>query len=220
MKIVPQLALAVCCAVGLAGRAAEPFTQTVPPAEFNAAGLDKLTPAELTRLDALVQRYRAGELEAARRTAVAEAEAKAQEQARAARAEAEARATAQVQAAQAEAATAKAQTAAKAQTTTPARGAKSGGIAGFFSKVILPPGTEVEYEKAETEIVGVFAGFTPGTIIALANGQRWRVVRGSYVTAPMPKVRKVWIEPGLLGSFYLRFEGVGVQPKVTAVRGR
>jgi hypothetical protein len=214
MKIVPRLALAVCCSVGLAGRAAEPFTQTVPPAEFNAAGLDKLTPAELTRLDALVLRYRAGELEAARRTAAAEAEAKAVEQVRAAKAEAEARATAQVQAAKAEAATA------QAQTTTQARGAKSGGIAGFFSKVILPPGTEVEYEKAETEIVGVFAGFTPGTIIALANGQRWRVVSGSYVTAPMPKVRKVWIEPGLLGSFYLRFEGVGVQPKVTAVRGR
>jgi hypothetical protein len=214
MKIVPRLALTVCCAIGLAGRAAEPFTQSVPPAEFNAAGLGKLTPAELTRLDALVQRYRAGELEAARRTAAAEAEAKAREQVRVAGAEAEARATAQVQAAQAEATTA------KAQTTAQARGAKGGGIAGFFAKVILPAGTEVEYEKAETEIVGVFAGFTPGTVIVLANGQRWRVVSGSYVTAPMPEVRKVWIEPGVLGSFFLRFEGVGVQPKVSAVRGR
>jgi hypothetical protein len=214
MKIVPRLALTVCCAIGLAGRAAEPFTQSVPPAEFNAAGLGKLTPAELTRLDALVQRYRAGELEAARRTAAAEAEAKAREQVRVAGAEAEARATAQVQAAQAEATTA------KAQTTAQARGAKGGGIAGFFARVILPPGTEVEYEKAETEIVGVFAGFTPGTVIVLANGQRWRVVSGSYVTAPMPEVRKVWIEPGVLGSFFLRFEGVGVQPKVSAVRGR
>ena len=214
MKIVPRLVLAVCCAVGLAGRAAESFIQTVPPAEFNAAGLDKLTPAELTRLDALVQRYRAGELEAARRTAAAEAEAKAVEQVRAAKAEAEARATAQVQAAKAETATA------NAQKTAQARDAKGGGIAGFFSRVILPAGTEVEYEKAETEIVGVFAGYTPGTVFVLANGQRWRVVSGTYVTGPMPEVRKVTIEPGLMGSFYLRFEGVGVQPKVSLVRGR
>ena len=214
MKIVPRLALAVCCAVGLAGRAEEPFTQTVPPTEFNAAGLDKLTPAELTRLDALVQRYRAGELEAARRTAAAEAEAKAVEQVRAAKAEAEARATAQVQAAKAEAATT------KDQKTAQARDAKGGGIAGFFSRVILPAGTKVEYEKVETEIVGVFAGYTPGTVFVLANGQRWRVVSETYVTRPMPEVRKVWIEPGMLGSFFLRFEGVGVQPKVSAVRGR
>ena len=66
----------------------------------------------------------------------------------------------------------------------------------------------------------MFAGFTPGTVIVLANGQRWRVVSGSYVTAPMPKVRKVWIEPGVLGSFFLRFEGVGVQPKVSPVHGQ
>jgi hypothetical protein len=210
MKIVPRLALAVCCAVGLAGRAEEPFTQTVPPAEFNAAGLDKLTPAELTRLDALVQRYGAGELEAARRTAAAEAEAKAAEQVRAAKAEAEARATAQVQAAKAEAATA------QAQKTSPARDAKGGGIAGFFSRA----GTKTEFEKAGIEIVGVFKGYHPGTVFVLANGQRWRVVSDTYVTGPMPEVRKVLIEPGMLGSFYLRFEGVGVQPKVSLVRGR
>ena len=218
MKIVPRLTWAVCCAVGLAGRAAEPFTQTVPPAEFNAAGLDKLTPAELARLDLLVQRYRAGELEAARNTAAAEAEAKAAEQVRAARAEAEARATARVQAAQAEAAAAKAQ--AQTQTAGPAHSAKNGGIAGFFAKVILPPGTEVEYERAETEIAGVFKGFAPGTVITLANGQRWKVESGSYVTTPMPEVRKVWIEPGVLGSFFLRFEGVSVRAKVSAVRGQ
>jgi hypothetical protein len=136
------------------------------------------------------------------------------EQVRAAKAEAEARATAQVQAAKAETATA------NAQKTAQARDAKGGGIAGFFSRVILPAGTEVEYEKAETEIVGVFAGYTPGTVFVLANGQRWRVVSGTYVTGPMPEVRKVTIEPGLMGSFYLRFEGVGVQPKVSLVRGR
>jgi hypothetical protein len=214
MKIVPRLALAVCWAVGLAGRAAEPFTQTVPPAEFNAAGLDKLTPAELTRLDALVQRYGAGELEAARRTAAAEAEAKAVEQVRTAKAEAEARATAQVQAAKAEAATA------KAQKTAEVRDAKGDGRPGFFSRVMLPAGTKAEFEKAGIEIVGVFAGYHPGTVFVLANGQRWRVVSDTYVTGPMPEVRKVLIEPGMLGSFYLRFEGVGVQPKVSLVGER
>jgi hypothetical protein len=57
-------------------------------------------------------------------------------------------------------------------------------------------------------------------VFVLANGQRWRVVSDTYVTRPRPEVRKVWIEPGMLGSFYLRFEGVGVQPKVSLVRGR
>ena len=211
MKIVPRLVLAVCGVVGLDGRAAEPFSQAVPPAEFNAAGLDKLTPAELTRLDALVQRYHAGELEAARRKAAAEAEAKAVEQVRAAKAEAEARVAAQVQAAKAEAATT------RAQKTAQNRDAKDGSIAGFFSSLTRPVGTKAEFDKAGIEIVGVFKGYHPGTVFVLGNGQRWRVLSDTYVTGPMPEVRRVLIEPGMLGSFYLRFEGVGVQPKVSLV---
>ena len=38
--------------------AAEPFSRQVTPEQFRAAGLEKLSPEELARLDALVQGYR------------------------------------------------------------------------------------------------------------------------------------------------------------------
>ncbi len=42
-------------------RAADDFTRALAPGEFDSAGLGKLTPEELTRLDALVRRFKAPE---------------------------------------------------------------------------------------------------------------------------------------------------------------
>src|ERR1019366_6914067 len=53
------LILAVLCA-GAAARADEPFSKGLSPEEFQAAGLGKLTPEELARLDALVRGEKAG----------------------------------------------------------------------------------------------------------------------------------------------------------------
>lgn len=59
-----------------AGAAETPFSRAVPAADFAAAGLAKLTPEELARLDALVRAHQSGALERARKEAAA-AEARA-----------------------------------------------------------------------------------------------------------------------------------------------
>ena len=59
------------------GRAAEEvFTKAVAKGDFSAAGLGKLSPEELARLDGLVRDYQSGALAAARRDAAAAAEAR------------------------------------------------------------------------------------------------------------------------------------------------
>ena len=85
-------------------------------------------------------------------------------------------------------------------------------------RVVVNPGTTIEYATMETQLTGSFRGYEPGTILTLANGQRWRVVDGSY-WAPAKdaeKVRKAVLEPGVLGSFFLRIDSGG-RPKVKFV---
>jgi hypothetical protein len=86
------------------------------------------------------------------------------------------------------------------------------------SRVLLTPGTAIEYVSVETRLVGSFRGYEPGTVLHLENGQRWKVIDGSF-WAPAKhaeKTRKVVIEPGVLGSFFLRIEDGG-RPKVKFV---
>jgi hypothetical protein len=72
----------------------------------------------------------------------------------------------------------------------------------------------VEYETVETALVGDFSGWSVGTLFTLSNGQRWRVVNGSYVAPKDSTPRKVRIVPGVLGSFFLEIEGIRSRPKV------
>ena len=188
--------------VGVARGAEDSFSRTVQKGDFSAAGLGKLTPEELARLDALVRDYKSGALEAARREAVAAAEARAKAEA-AARAEAEARAAkaeAQVRATEAGAK--------KTDTSLLAR-----------AKVLLTPGTHIEYSTVESRLVGDFRGWDKRTVFQLENGQRWQVEgASSYVTSSLhaPNVK---ISPGALGSFWMSIEGVDPRVKVKIVEG-
>lgn len=85
-------------------------------------------------------------------------------------------------------------------------------------RVVLAPGTAIEYATIETQLTGSFRGYQPGTVLTLANGQRWRVVEGTYWASAKDadKVRKVEIVPGVLGSFFLRINDGG-RPKVSFV---
>jgi hypothetical protein len=175
-------------------RAQEKFSQAVRPEEFAAAGLSKLSPEERARLDTLVEAYKSGALAAAR-AEVATAAA--------------ARATAEQKAAKAEAVATKAAAAAKPKPTGESFLAKA--------KVLLTPGTEVEYETVQTRLLGEFQGWQTGTVFNLENGQRWRVESGNYITSPEAGPRKVRIVPGLMGSFFLEIEGVRQRPKIKFV---
>ena len=203
-----------------AGTAAE-FSKTISPEEFAAAGLSKLTPEELARLDALVQGQRS--------TAVARVEAETTKKVEAETTKrveeettrkVEAETTKRVEAETTK--KVKAEIAALPPPPVPANtapAAQSGSLLNRL-RVVLTPGTDIEYEKVETELVGPFRGYDPGTVFTLSNGQRWRVIQGTYWSSAKnaDKVRKVVIEPGVLGSFYLRIENGG-RPKVTFVGG-
>lgn len=202
MKIARGLAIAAGWAAltMTAVAAEETFSQSVPKADFAAAGLARLTPQELARLDALVRDFKSGALEAARREAAIAAEARAKAEASAARAEAEMRV------AREEVRTRAAEAEKKSDTSLLSR-----------AKVLLTPGTQIEYSTVETKIVGEFRGWAPRTVFTLANGQRWQVIGGdSYVTSaePGPKVK---IVPGVLGTFWMHVEGHRQRAKVALV---
>lgn len=85
-------------------------------------------------------------------------------------------------------------------------------------KVMLLPGAEIGYERVETRLKGGFRGYQPGTVLTLENGQQWRVLEGNwYAGKSSDAPRKVVIEPGMLGSFFLKIEDGG-RPKVQIVR--
>lgn len=85
-------------------------------------------------------------------------------------------------------------------------------------RVVLTPGTQIDYRALETQMGESFRGYAPGQILKLANGQRWRVVDGKYWSPPKSadKPRKVVVRPGALGSFFLEIEDGG-RPKVVYV---
>ena len=178
--------------------AEEAFSRTVGREEFSAAGLGKLSPEEIARLDALVQAYKSGALERARREAAAA-------EARAAKAEADA-----------------ARSAAAAEAKVKAADAGTGGGTSLLNraKVLLTPGTEIEYSTVESRIVGEFRGWQGRTIFNLENGQRWQASGNeSYVLPRAVLNPAVKITPGMLGSFWLTVEGHKARVKVTLVGG-
>jgi hypothetical protein len=84
-------------------------------------------------------------------------------------------------------------------------------------KVRLTPGTEVEYETVKSRIVGEFSGWEARTVFVLENGQRWQVTGGSSYVTPPVSGPAVEIVPGVLGSFWLKIDGVRVRAKVVLV---
>ena len=61
-----HLSIALGCLAVTLHATEENFSSAVRPQDFSAAGLAKLSPAELARLDALVRDYKSGALVAAR----------------------------------------------------------------------------------------------------------------------------------------------------------
>lgn len=184
--------LGFAVAMTSAVQAEEKFSQAVRMADFSAAGLSKLTPEELARLDALVADFKSGSLDAAKRE-VAAAEAKA------AQAQADARAAAEkadrLQAEQAKKEAAAAAAAAEKKT-----------------KVVA--GTKVEYEPLQSRIDGTITGWERRTIFRLENGEYWQVTdNDTYFSRPIVNP-KVEITPTALGGYWMKIEGINVRVRV------
>jgi len=186
----------LCVTVGVAllmivrARASE-FSKALSPQDFTAAGLTKLTPEELAHLDALVQAQRGGKTQSEpHESSIAVPNP--------------------------------AVSASHAQPAPEQRKVSQEMVAPQKREeaVVIAPGTKVSYREVETQLVGNFRGYQTGTILTLANGQRWAVTSGSYWTGKndQEKTRKVVIKPGALGSFFLEIEDGG-RPKVKLVGG-
>lgn len=186
------------------GRAGEgDFTQSISPDDFKAAGLDRLTPAQRQHLDELIAGFRQKLVTAAGQSA---------EEARAAKKEA-AEALAAKRTAEAEAKAARDEAkAVKAETAETKSGNK-----GFFAKarVMIVPGTTIEYAEIKSTIAGEFEGWEGRTTFTLANGQRWQVINSDerYFTPPKTNV-EVEIRPAALGGFWLYLPAFKKQVRV------
>jgi hypothetical protein len=87
------------------------------------------------------------------------------------------------------------------------------------AKVVLTPGTKVEYATVESRIAGQFRGWELRTVFTLENGQRWQVIGGEPYVTPPEAGPAVKITPGLLGSFWMTIAGVRARVKVAPIGG-
>lgn len=197
--------------LAVAARAETGFLKTLPADEFTAAGLQKLTPEELARLETSVQRYRTGELTEMRQEADARAAASQQE--------AEKKIIAAEMKAREAEARAK-EVALRAQETStkavPAPGQKQ---PSWFTALLTlkRAGEKPEKEEPlESRLIGDFEGWSGHTIFRLENGTRWlqqnKTEKYSYV--PVLHAPKVKIKPAVMNGFWLDVEGVNLSVRV------
>ena len=119
------------------------------------------------------------------------------------------------QAAEARAARAEAEAAAKARDKRPDEPSLLA-----RAKVLLTPGTEIEYTTVESRIVGEFQGWQRGTTFKLENGQRWQVTDGDEYVHPRMTAPAAKIVPGMLGSFWLVVDGATRKVKASVHEAR
>lgn len=189
------LCLLVCGALTTLALAQD-FTATLTPAERAAAGLERLSAAELAALKAVVERYKAGE--------VAEVQQQAASAVVAAREEAEARRAAPPAATPPPAA---------AEASSVKRTNGPSWVAGLVSSVRRAPGSK-EDDTLHSRLVGEFRGWTKGTIFTLENGQRWQVSGSDAYNTPPVAAPAVRIKPGAFNSFWMAIEGAGPSVRV------
>ncbi|MBI2514119.1 MAG: hypothetical protein HYV96_19275 [Opitutae bacterium] len=200
---------------------AQDFTRTMTAEEQAAAGLEKLSPAELAKLKAAVERYKAGAVavvqeQAEQKVAATEAKVQAAEQ-KAAATEAKVKEVEQ-KAAVAEAKAKEAESKAATGAGVAAERKKGPGWLSALTTLKRIADKPEAAEAMESRIAGPFTGWTGKTVFHLENGQIWQQNDdSSYVDRAVdsPKVR---IIPGRLGTFWMEVDGVNPRVRVKPVK--
>ena len=200
--------------VAVIARADDGFVRSLTPEDYAAAGLQKLTPEELARLEAAVQRYKSGEVAVVRQQAEAKAVATQQEvEKRIAAAETKAR----------EAEAKADETAVKSRQAGPKATAPAGRKQpGWFMALLTlrrageQPGRE---EPLESRLAGDFDGWHGHTVFTLEDGTRWQQQNRteSYEYSPVLHSPKVKIRPASISGFWMEIEGVNLNVRVVPV---
>jgi hypothetical protein len=187
------------------------FLKNLPAEDFTAAGLQKLSPEERARLEALVQRFKAG--------VVAEERQQAEAKAASTREEAEKKiAAAEMEAKAAEARASQAALKAK-EAETRAAVAPGKKQPGWFAALITLDRASASPEKEQplvSRLEGDFDGWNGKSVFTLENGTRWvqQNRSESYAYSPVLHSPKVKISPAMMGGFWLKIEGVNLSVRV------
>lgn len=177
------------------------FVETLTPEEWAEIGLKALTPEQIAALEAAVQRFAAGRSQ--------EAVSSATEEVRSTMTEELTMREAMLT-----------QTRKELEDTKSALQEKETEEKGSFldrARVILRPGTRVEYSRLESRLADPFKGWQKGTLLHLENGQIWQVTEGTYRDKVYPPGLAVTVVPGVLGSFFIEVEGVAQRARVKLV---
>lgn len=76
---------------------------------------------------------------------------------------------------------------------------------------------QAQIESIQSRIVGAFRGWEAKSKITLENGQVWQIIDGSRGVYSLESPA-VTIERGMLGSFFLKIDGVNRSPKVKRLK--
>lgn len=196
-----SLALAMAAGAGTAQEAATPLRQQMGAEQFRAAGLDKLSAAELAALEAWLQQRIAGNAAPAPAAAPATAATAAITVAPAAPA-APAVAAGTMDATELERIREQAREEGRREVRETNRG--------FFDFGSSEPITST--------LVGEFRGFAKGRQYTLANGQVWEQVEPARLDGVRRQDPAVTIKPGLLNVWFLRIDGYNTAAKVRRIR--
>lgn len=187
------------------------FLKTLPADDFAAAGLQKLTPEELIRLEMAVQRYRTGEV------AVVQKRAETKISASQLAAEKQIAAAETIAKEAVEKSREALQKVKRPETKAAEVSAKK--QPGWFTALITlkRAGNKPEKEESlESRLVGDFRGWSGNTIFTLEDGTRWTQQNRSesYVFSPKIHSPKVKISPAAISGFWLEVEGVNLRVRV------
>jgi hypothetical protein len=195
------LLVGLCLLVGVAR--AEDFTAIMTPEDRASSGIDRLTPAELARLKAVVERYKSGEVAVVRKAAEQQVATVKQE--------------AEQKIAVAEA---KVQRAAIAQPAAEKPGDKK---PGWFSALVTLQKASEDGDKSEVlegKLAGKLKSFNGLRTFTLQDGQVWKMVEGGSYHGPELDSPAVRIMPGFMGTFWLQIREAPLRVKVQIVKAQ
>lgn len=64
----------------------------------------------------------------------------------------------------------------------------------------------VDAERIASKVVGVVDGWEPGTVFTLANGQQWKVLKGSMKLRKPLQDPQIVLVPGVAGRWFLQVD--------------
>lgn len=77
-----------------------------------------------------------------------------------------------------------------------------------------PMAIGLEEGPVHSRLVGTLDGWAPGTVFVLANGQKWKVLKGQYRLRASVQDPEIDIVPGLAGRWFFKLDEDTPGPRV------